>query len=404
MRTEIGLKGEDKPMKNDEEKKEGDNGKKKGFKIPLKRPKEEDSITDYVNREQRSFAQLPLNEADSLVFCQLSYMDWSDCAADRRTLSQSDDSVISERLCAKVRVRQNNVKLAQAVRASERFGSVTVGNFVNVIDAQLEQQFSAVCFVLPTQEQYVAFRGTDGTVVGWKEDFNMMYADEVPSQKSAVDYLNAFGWQSKRIYVGGHSKGGNLAIYAATFCDPVIRDRILSIYSHDGPGFRNSLRGQGGYDAIVSKIHKTVPQSSIIGMLMKDESPSVIVKSDGKGFAQHDPFLWKIVGNNFAAAPQLSDGALTIQRAINGWLGNMSDIDRENFVNALFLVLKESGAASIREFTKMWVTDFHRVKAAMSAFDAPTRARVTGALGMFVAEIIRSQKNKNEKDSEKDSE
>lgn len=353
----------------------------------------DDNLVGYVETETRTFDELPLSEVDSLVLCQMSYMDWSKCVAVESPIGELGDWYVTERLCGKMRAKPNNVRLALAARASVRYGAVKVCNFVNLIDGAREMQFSAVCFRLPTQELYIAFRGTDGSVAGWKEDFNMMYADAVPSQIMAAEYLEAFGWQSERIFVGGHSKGGNLAIYAAAHCNPAIRRRIAGVFSHDGPGFRQSMRGMQGYDEIVDKVFKTVPQGSIVGLLMEDEDPSVIVQSEGKGFAQHDPYLWKIRDGKFVAAAALNDGSLTIKRAIKGWLGNMSDLDRENFVNALFLVLKESGASSLREFTKMWVTDFPRVRAAMSSFDAPTRARVTGALGLFVSEIMRSQKD-----------
>jgi hypothetical protein len=138
--------------------------------------------------------------------------------------------------------------LLAAAAETDRFASVRVGAFVNNIDTEKQIQFSAVCFDLGDGSSYVAFRGTDNTIVGWKEDFNLTFMNETAGQRRAVEYVNYyFADTDERLILGGHSKGGNFAVYAGAFCDEYVQERIDAVYSNDGPGFRDEILEKNGW-------------------------------------------------------------------------------------------------------------------------------------------------------------
>ena len=173
--------------------------------------------------------------------------------------------------------------------------------------------------------------------------------DEVPAQTRAVKYINALApkLRKRAIIVGGHSKGGNLAVYAAAKCKQTVQKRIKAAFSHDGPGFRPRLLESAQYKNIKEKVSKTVPQSSIIGMLLEHQEEFTVVKSNKSGIMQHDPYSWEIVEGSFVTLGEMTKSAKIIDRALSGWLAGLSDADRERFVDTLFQIIKESGAATV---------------------------------------------------------
>ena len=173
--------------------------------------------------------------------------------------------------------------------------------FVNKIEVENEKQFSAITIIMPDNTLYVSFRGTDNTIVGWKEDFNMSFKSHIASQISAKEYLNMIAelYPNKKIRVGGHSKGGNIAVYSAIFATPQIRDRIINVYNNDGPGFCEDILETQEYQEMINKVHTYIPQSSIIGRLMNHKEKYTIIESTQKGIMQHDLYSWQILGKEF---------------------------------------------------------------------------------------------------------
>ena len=233
------------------------------------------NITDDIRQHFDTFAELPFTEADSLALSQLAYAHMPDNVPRYHENAETADGVIAtvpihdllraecyDDLFGKVWSTSMNVDLLRAMSESPRWRNLRVGAYVDEFDAATTKQFSACVFELGNGTLYVAFRGTDSSIVGWKEDFMMAFRRPVASQEAAACYLTELAdhWAGP-IMVGGHSKGGNLAVYAAANVPSEIQERITVVYSHDGPGFDEVFFDEDGYVRIASKIHKSVPGS-----------------------------------------------------------------------------------------------------------------------------------------------
>lgn len=230
-----------------------------------------------------------------------------------------------------------------------RFCDILLSRYVDEIDPERGIQLSALTYDLPDKTRYIAFRGTDGTVVGWKEDFNFSYQTETEGQSRAVKYLNAAGSDFRvPLRVGGHSKGGNLAMFAATFCEPDVKERILEVYSNDGPGFRESVVQSREYAHILPRIRSIIPESSMIGMLLNNRATPLVVKSSASGLVQHDAFTWQIRRNHFEETT-LSDEGWLVNRTLSDWLCKVNDEERASLINTVFSLIESTGKGSFKE-------------------------------------------------------
>lgn len=262
------------------------------------------NITDYViEYGDKTLDELPFNEVDSLVLSQFSYLKFDKLFEDTDhtlTIGALKDHPDYEQLLSDPLFKEANRGLLEAMINSRRFSGVGLFEYINMVDAQWEIQFSAITCIFDNGFIYIAYRGTDETLTGWKEDFNMAYMTPVPAQTKAVQYLNRIALNVRgEITVGGHSKGGNLAVYAAMKCIPSVRDRIRLIYSHDGPGFTEGVLESDAFMAIKNRIRKTIPRSSIVGMVLQTQENHEVVKCRQFGILQHDPFNWIIEGSGF---------------------------------------------------------------------------------------------------------
>ena len=236
-----------------------------------------------------------------------------------------------------------------AIAANPRFSDIEMGAFLEQFDDGEQTQFAAVTYRLPSGTLVVAFRGTDDSLVGWKEDFNMAFQYPVPAQVTAADYLARVAalWQNVPIVLTGHSKGGNLAVYAAMNAEDDVKDRIERIYSLDGPGFPEAVVNSFEYASVSDRIVKIVPDSSVVGMVLETPERCIVVKSDVEGIMQHFVFSWQMHGGEFDKVEDVASSSVTFNKALNKWLANLSKEQRERAVDALFAVLEASGAGSI---------------------------------------------------------
>lgn len=307
-------------------------------------------IVDYVRSCRETFAERPLCRVDSLVFSCLAYLwipEEIPAAATREGVSliDLDDGKTRLSLTAPIGNSANHERLLQAVATNPRFFNVRACLAEEESSQELEQQFAATTFVLPTGEAFVAMRGTDNTLLGWKEDFNMCFRRTVPSQESARAYLERVAAQlDGPLYVGGQSKGGNLAVFATMMCDASVRDRITRCYSHDGPDFTDELVSDPSWAGTWDLVEKTVPGESLIGLLLGSHGlDPIIVCSSRVGILQHDPFSWMVEGNDFVRESALSYDAYRTGKRINGWLRSKLVEERERFVDILYRVVRSGG-------------------------------------------------------------
>ncbi len=303
------------------------------------------------------FSISPFNEVDGLVLSELVYTDFHGVApenGERITIEEIRrlfwEKHTKEEIMAQNTYTKTAPLLLDGMAGKGRFGGTAVAHYYDVVDTDADIQLAAVTFYLPDGTAFVAFRGTDDTVVGWKEDFNMSYMPETEGQRRAAKYLNEhFSGQAIPLRVGGHSKGGNLAMYAAVCADPEIRERIIAVYNNDGPGFLRQFTETDAYRAMLPRIICTVPEKAVIGTLLSSEAYQHVVKSTANGIFQHDGFSWQVLGDHFVETEKRTDSSIMLESTLHQWLSEQSEENRRLFVNTLFSLLESTGKATIGE-------------------------------------------------------
>lgn len=328
------------------------------------------NVCDYILwRGDLELNQSQFNEIDSLILTRFSYFPFD-------TLIEKDEIVTIKELAERFKQKdiskmpilwKDDVKLFPLMGQSKRFGKMLATKYINKINLEQEKQFSAITIIMPDDTIYISFRGTDNTIVGWKEDFNMSFKSHVASQKDAVNYLEKIAneYPNKKIRIGGHSKGGNLAVYSAVFCNKDINDRIISIDNNDGPGFSDDITNTFEYKEIIKKVHTYIPQSSIIGRLLNHEEEYTILESIQKGIMQHDLYSWQLEGTKFKYVKELTNGSEIVDKTIKGWLTQIDAEKREKVIDTLFDILYKTDADTMKKFKANW---FANVKTVMKSY------------------------------------
>ncbi len=319
------------------------------------------NVFDYlVWRSDVPFTLDPFNEVDSLVFSLLVYTDFDGIVGedpeDALTISEVSERYFSVHTEEEVKNRQMSIKgspfMLPLMAGSARFGNIRVTCFENRKDEEEAEQMCAVTFLLEDGSAYAAFRGTDNTIIGWKEDFKFGYMTGTAGQKHAVEYLDrVFSGMNNctAIRVGGHSKGGNFAVYASAFCEEAIQNRILEVYSNDGPGFVEEVTQQTGYERILPRIISFIPEESIFGLLMHNRFDNRIIKSSRKGILQHDAFSWEVLRNRFVAAEATTDTSRFVDKTLDAWIESLDENQKKEFIDAAFDLMSSPGAETFKE-------------------------------------------------------
>ena len=357
------------------------------------------NIIDYLAwRGDISLAYSPFNDLDSLALSLLSYLTFQE-SGQLRDLAPTTPAVDQNQFSFVHECRS----LLNAAALTERFAGITLRYPVAVTDQDRDMQFAAVIYDLPDGSHYIAFRGTDSTIVGWREDFNMAFESPVPAQSAAVKYLQEAALLTDGpLYVGGHSKGGNLAVYAAAHADPMLQSRIRAIYSFDGPGLDDPTMASEGYIAIARRIRSFVPQQSVVGLLLAYHPDYTVVKSDGLGLYQHDGFTWQVLGTDFIAVTELDVSSQLVDQTVHAWLSKSTPEQRKVFVNTIFDILEATGANTVKELIRDIPGRMPAVLKALQKVDFETARMVITLLGQFVhigasnlAELLRQRINPN---------
>ena len=307
-------------------------------------------MLEYISwRGDILFSQLDVNDIDAMIFSELAYIRYEGIVSEDLQLSAPLRTVAKTILAlpeSLTRCRtEKDLELLKAVADSDRFGQLKVTFYRSVFAPEEEAQFAAVTFLLPDGSAFLVFRGTDNTLVGWKEDFNMSFQQSVPAQRLAQEYVQRFAAAAKApMRLGGHSKGGNLAVYAGAKCGEGIQERILAVYNHDGPGFTEGMMHDPGYLRIVPRIKTFVPQFSVFGMLLEREEPQSVIQSNGSGLMQHDLYTWQVRGKDFIPVQELTEGSLFVERTLTGWLEGLSNEERSAFFDAVFGLFMQENA------------------------------------------------------------
>lgn len=350
------------------------------------------NIMDYVDwRGDLGFDEAGLNEVDSLIFSQLIYVQM------KPYLPEEDTSAITIKQLADMYCADNDdrsieqmpnlfkhaAQLLKKMAESHRFGSCVLRHYVYDISEEEESQFSAVTIELPDNGIFVSYSGTDHSVVGWKENFNLSYLDETPGQTKACRYLSGVAGKyidkatdknqnndsrqqtensaashketvrgkKYKLWIGGHSKGGNLAVFAAMHVDKDIQKHILKVFNHDGPGFNHKMISTDGYKRIFDRIDTFLPQSSVVGILLEHVDNYEVVKSKNQGPMQHDVFSWEILGPHIVKTESLDKNSVRLDRTLRAWIGGMDEAQRRKFVDALFSIAADSNFENLDQMS-----------------------------------------------------
>ena len=319
------------------------------------------NMMDYLDwRGDLTFEASDFNEVDNLILAQLVYVDFEGIVPgidsdDSIRLKDASDIFWSrndaEEILARVSMTKSAPFVMERMAETARFADIRLSKYVNDISNKEQTQFSVVYVTLPDDSVYVAFSGTDNTIVGWHENFNMGYLLETPGQLKAVDYLNRVVTQEQRVLrVGGHSKGGNLAVYAAVNCEPEIQKRIVDVYSNDGPGFRQEVVESEKYQKILPRIKTILPESSIVGMLLEHQESFEVVKSSQSGIQQHDATSWEVLGTSFVYVNQVAAQSLMVDKTMKAWLYQLDGEERQAIVDTVFSMLEEADIQTVDDF------------------------------------------------------
>ena len=270
--------------------------------------------------------------------------------------------------------------LEEMVRGA-RFRGTKVVHFREVFDKEKVQQFAALVFLLPDGTRYVSFRGTDLSITGWKEDFLMSFTAETEGAKEAVSYINDVAASVDGDFIlGGHSKGGNFAMYAAAFCEDAVKGRIRKVYNNDGPGFREEIVRSAAYRELLPKITNIVPQTSIIGRLLSNEAAHTVVKSTAAGIFQHDVTTWEVTKDKFVRAEPdaFSD---FVEKSLGTWLETMDDEARKSLVETVFSMIEMTEAETFVEFGENLFKNTGLIIKGFGKLPKEKRSELTAALG-----------------------
>jgi hypothetical protein len=330
-------------------------------------------------------SQSPFNQLDSLILTQLPYLDWSEALKGKPvTLAEACDSIKTNDSISQVEAER--YELALRAGDSLRFRDIRIIDYTAILSQKKELQFCAMFFQLPDRTYYIAYEGTEHNLIGWKENFNMTYMCPTAGQKAALDYLNRRMSPLRSFHLGGHSKGGNLAVYSAVFCNPKIQKKINKIYNFDGPGFNRKMINDEAYQRIEKRIETFVPRQSIVGLLMEHQETYKVVENKEFALLQHEGFSWIIDRDGFVLVDEVNKYSRSLSRTLKAWLDEMNPAERKEVVDAFFDVFVRAEIDDFRELVSLDVKKTARLIKEVAKVPHEQRDKVTKLIKLFIEE------------------
>lgn len=361
------------------------------------------NINDYIRwrGDLPINSKFPFNEIDSMIMARFSYLLFERISMDKietiESLSLKLDKFANDEF------RYNGDKeLITELGRSPRFKDLKVTDFVRNNELENEKQFSAIVIHLPKNEIYVSYIGTDATLYGWKEDFNMAFMDDVPCQSAGKEYLEkvASKYKRKKIRIGGHSKGGNVAIYSAITVDRQIQDRIIKVYNYDGPGFNSKVIKKYAKAHILDKIESYFPQDSMIGRLLNHKEKYKISLSNEKGFYQHNIYSWQVLKTDLVFSETHTKNSEIMNKTVVSWLENTTPEQRKICVDTIFEILYSTEADTFKDLSKNLAKSLPVIMKKYDEISKEDRKMMTNVILEFVKIYVNLSLN-NEKNEVK---
>ncbi len=320
------------------------------------------NLNDYLAwRGDLPISSVPLCEVDNLIFSILSYIDLDGIVplpgGGRITVREAAKEYFfthdAEPRPLGLIIPAGVVTLFRTMADTPRFRSLELCGYVNEICEEKEMQFSALTVRLPDEGFFVAFRGTDDTIIGWREDFNLSFLDSVPSQVRAAEYLDALDLPpDSSLYVGGHSKGGNLAVWGAVHASERVKQQLRRVWSNDGPGFSEGLTSSEAYRELSDRISVLLPEDSLVGLLLEHDEGYEVIRSTRRGLLQHDGLTWEVQGDRFLRSDGLSKRGLRTDTVIRDRIASMTGEEKQTLVRLIFDALDSTGAKTLTELSR----------------------------------------------------
>lgn len=335
------------------------------------------NMLDYLDwRGDLSFDSDSFNEIDNIILSRLAYFP----------LKEDDNLTIQElSLDLKRTYKEDDANLIKRLANSNRFKDAILTNYVNVLDKEKNEQFAAVTIILNEHLMFVSFCGSNDSLISWHENFDMFYKNTISGQLTSISYLtkvlNSF---KQDLIVGGHSKGGNLAIFSSSFIDFSLQKRIINIYNNDGPGFNAEIINSKGYQKIIPKIKTFVPQTTIVSTFFDRKEQEVVIHSKNKGIMQHNMYSWEVIGNKFIKDVR-DKNSYTIDNIVNEWVKETTKEERKEFTTNLFKIMDATNSDVFRELGVNSIKHVSDISKVYKEIDSNKRKEMFNILRLILA-------------------
>lgn len=345
------------------------------------------SVKSYIRYfKDVPFSESPFNDVDNMLLSIIVYLDFANIITKSITLKDAGinffNNIDYKKIKGDILAVRKSIEVFELLFNGKRYKDIILSDYIKIVDK--EKQFCGLTYHLPDGSIYIAYEGTDDSIVGWKEDFQMFYEYPVPAQKMAIDYINGVvKFYHKRIMVGGHSKGGNLAIVAAMGAKPHIKKRIIKIYNNDGPGLRKAQIESREYQQIESKIKTFIPEESIVGLMLRHSNNYIVIKSSSRGLLQHNASSWECYGPIFLTT-SLSQNSIKFEKWTQKWLDEHDDEQRKKIIDALFSVFEKNGITKVSDFRKLNISRIINLIRTSRELDKESKDLVSSALKMLL--------------------
>lgn len=366
------------------------------------------TLFDYLEGELATFDEKPFGELDTAVLTQASMLEVQGIVPgvdERRPGLLGDLTALVRgpgpvRFCDLIRaerfpgmfcglVPDDIRRCLFALAASPRFRDLKLSCYRCVQDGATHTQFAAIAFTWRDRFSFIGFRGTDTSLSGWRENLDLSYRDEVGSQGLARRYLeDVMACLPGEIHVGGHSKGGNLALYAALTCNADTCARIRHVWCLDAPGFKHGRFSERDYARVQGRVSRIVPVDSIIGALLECPVEPDAVRSEAQGVDQHNVFSWIVEGNTFSRADGVSDLSRSLHEISGAWLARMDDARKEQVVEAVCAAVAASGVEDVGQILAQGQGAVRGMVEVSRKLDPDTREVLSEAVGDLVDVVV----------------
>ena len=358
-------------------------------------------ITDYLKKYGNiSFKEKAFNDVDALILAQFSYLKFDNLVpklTDQKeaiSLLEMKATMDEKIFYSDERYEKDNRSLFEGMIGGRRFQNMCCNFYADIIDETVETQFSAITCYPENSIPVVVYRGTDENIVGWKEDFNMAFRKPVAGQRLAVLYMNQVGLRvTDEFVVCGHSKGGNFAVYASMNAMDSIQERIHTIYSFDGPGFRPEVLQSEDYNKIEKRVKKLIPHSSLVGMILENHENYRVVESSTLGVLQHNPYTWLLNGDEFKWTNDIYKDTKFMNHTMNEWILSLNDDELNTFISTLFTIFDGAEAKTTIEVGNDWKKSVPGIIMAMKNVDDDTKEEIQKILMQFFKILTENMKH-----------